>query len=534
MNNSINNNNLQVTSGAASPLKDHSNIQNNRVPTSTASETSRLESSNAPATEQNQKNSPSRQQSAVSSPNGLTKTYTPKISIASTPSSSSHVSSITTTTTASSERPLKCLETLAQKAGITFDEKYEVASALLTLEKSQSPAQQVAAPTSVPLQISQEQLQQLYLQQAYGGAVQVKQEFPNQTISNMELKQQIGDHNQQQVQQMQIVEAAPPSPHQPPNSSAMAMPQQAQQNTTINTMSPLQLSSGQMPADWGGRVQVVQQQIQNPQYLQGMYGGPQVLMNGNILTPGLGPQVQVIAAGKHFQGGQLTSQMLAQGKQMIGNGQGFSGTYTLPTIPSSQQQTLLFSPVSAVNVISSQQQQQQQNILPALTTGQANSNKQPTQQDLQKALGQKVLQKVTANGTLSNNQIQGNNQSSGQCVQVSQAMPTAQMISPIQQAGAQHMQFAPWNAIPQFQWTNGLSPQPMLAQNNRYIIATNQDGTAGLQFIQHNPQGNQTLQAQPQTQTLQLSNLQHAVQQQQQQQVIINIEIKHQSIIFCR
>lgn len=34
------------------------------------------------------------------------------------------------------ERPLKCLETLAQKAGITFDEKYE-------MEKSQSPAQQV-------------------------------------------------------------------------------------------------------------------------------------------------------------------------------------------------------------------------------------------------------------------------------------------------------------------------------------------------------------------------------------------------------
>lgn len=493
LNNSINNNNLQLTTSAASPLKDHSNIQNHRVPTSTSTETSRLES-NTQVTEQNQKNPPSQQQQqqqqrqqqqpTVSSPNGLTKT--PKSSVASTPTSS-HISSITTTT--SSERPLKCLETLAQKAGITFDEKYEVASTLLTLEKShtleksQSPAQQVAAPTSVPLQISQEQLQQLYLQQAYGGAVQVKQEFPNQTITNMsDLKQQIADHNQQQVQQMQIVEAAPPSPHQPPNSSAMSMPQQAQQATTINTMSPLQLSSGQMPAgDWGGRVQVVQQQIQNPQYLQGMYGAPQVLMNGNILTPGLGPQVQVIAAGKHFQGGQ----MLAQGKQMIGNGQGFSGTYTLPTIPSSQQQTLLFSPV---NVISSpQQQQQQQNILPALT-GQNNTNKQPTQQDLQKALGQKVLQKVTANGTLSSNQIQGNNQSTGQCVQVSQAMPTAQMISPIQQAGAQHMQFAPWNAIPQFQWTNGLSPQPMLAQNNRYIIATNQDGTTGLQFIQHNPQ----------------------------------------------
>lgn len=504
-----------MTSGAASPLKDHSNIQNNRVPTSTASETTRLESSSNPQATEQQNHQKSttiqqqqQQQPVVSSPNGLIKTYSRKNPVASTPTIP------TTSTTSSSERPLKCLETLAQKAGITFDEKYEVASTLLTLEKSQSPAQQVAAPTSVPLQISQEQLQQLYLQQAYGGAVQVKQEFPNQSISNMELKQQIADHNQQQVQQMQIVEA-PPSPHQPPNSSAMAMPQQTQQNATINTMSPLQLSSGQMPADWSGRVQVVQQQIQNPQYLQGMYGTPQVLMNGNILTPGLGPQVQVIAAGKHFQGGQLTSQMLAQGKQMIGNGQGFSGTYTLPNIPSSQQQTLLFSPVSAVNVISPQQQQQQ-NILPALTSNQANANKQPTQQDLQKALGQKVLQKVTANGTLTNNQIQGTNPATGQCVQVSQAMPTAQMISPIQQAGAQPMQFAaPW-ALPQFQWTNGLSPQPMLAQNNRYIIATNQDGTAGLQFIQHNPQANQTIQAQPQTQTLALSNLQQAVQQQQQ------------------
>lgn len=94
------------------------------------------------------------------------------------------------------DRPLQCLETLAQKAGITFDEKGDVGNGGPTMEKSQSPAQpapqqgggqQVVAqhqPQQQPLQISQEQfqqLQQLQFQHQFGGnMVQVKQEFPQQ------------------------------------------------------------------------------------------------------------------------------------------------------------------------------------------------------------------------------------------------------------------------------------------------------------------------------------------------------------------
>lgn len=508
LNNSINNNNNLTTS----PLKDNSNIQRIATTTTSSAENCVDENTLRSTAAVSDRTKTSNTATVVTSANTPYKNYKNTLAVT--------TSTVTTTPpTKNSERPLKCLETLAQKAGITFDEKYEVASTLLTLEKSQSPAQQVAAPTSMPVQIINE-LQQMQYFQAFGGgtAVQVKQEFPNQSSNTMsaELKQQIAEHNQaQQIQQLQIVETSPSSPHQPPNSTSMGMPQ-GQQTTTINTMSPLQLSGGQVPADWGhGRVQVVQQPIQNPAYLQQIYGGPQVLMNSNII-PGLGPQVQVIAAGKPFQGGQITSQMLSQGKPVLGNSQGFSGAYTLPT---SQNQTLLFSPVSAVNVISSPQQQQQ-NILPAIG-GQNNGNKAQTQQDLQKALqGQKVLQKMGTTNNVNGTQTLTNNQQTGQqCVQVSQTMPTAQLINPIQQGGAQHMQFAPWQQLQQFWAPNGLSPQTMLAQNSRYIIATQPDGTQGLQFIQHPQATSQTIQTQPQTQTL--TALSNNIQQQNVQAAAI-------------
>ena len=100
------------------------------------------------------------------------------------------------------ERPLQCLETLAQKAGITFEDKYEVAPHNnFKMEKTQSPAQQQQAQAvqqqqqaqqqqqqqQQPLQISQEQFQQLQQLQQFqgfgGNMVQVKQEFPQQQNS---------------------------------------------------------------------------------------------------------------------------------------------------------------------------------------------------------------------------------------------------------------------------------------------------------------------------------------------------------------
>lgn len=502
LNNSLNNNNNQTST---SPLKDNSNIRQPR----------QLISENGGA--------PNTSTTNTSSNNNYIKSN--KRSSAQSSTSSSHTTTTAPklgTTTTGTERPLKCLETLAQKAGITFDEKYEAANTLITLEKSQSPAQQVAVQGQQNLQISHEQLQQLQqqlqLQQAFGGnAVQVKQEFPNQqTLSMADLKQ-LGDPNHvHQVQQMQLIDASTGSPQQhPPHSQAMGM-QNQQTTTTMTTMSPLQLQGGQVPGDWThGRVQVVQQPLQNQQYLQQLYS-PQVIMPGNILHPGLGQQpIQVITAGKPFQGGQITQQMLAtaQGKQMMGNGAtGFGGTYTLPT---SQSQTLLFSPV---NVLSSQpqqqQQQQQQNLVP-MNGGNMNQNTpNKTQQDLQKTFGQKVLQKVgtTVNAAGQNiTNVTNQQQQSQQCVQVSQAMPTAQLINQIPQSGAQQMQFAaPWlqsATVPQFWTANGLQSQTtMLAPNSFLIRSTQPDGTQGM-FIQHNPQ------AAPQS-------IQPAQQQQQQTQQI--------------
>lgn len=89
-------------------------------------------------------------------------------------------------------------------------------------------------------------------------------------------------------------------------------------------------------------------------------------MPGNIIQQGFSqqPQIQVIAAGKPFQSGQIAPQMLTtQGKPVIGNGTTGFGGYTLPT---SQSQTLVFS-ACPVNVLSSQPQQQQQNLLPMTT-----------------------------------------------------------------------------------------------------------------------------------------------------------------------
>lgn len=411
------------------------------------------------------------------------------------------------------ERPLKCLETLAQKAGITFDEKYDN---FVTLEKSQSPAQ-VQAPQAVPLQISQEHLQQLqHYQQIQqfvnsGGAtaIQVKQEFGSQqqnTGNNMQadMKQQMDASQaaqQQMQQQMQVLEGAPGSPHQSPSTNNMNQ-QNTQQATQINTMQQLQaMPTNQLPAEWAQRVQLLPSPIQNSGYLQGLYTTtPQVLMGSNLIPSGLGQQqIQVITAGKPFPGGQLGPQMLAttaQGKQVIGSSGGsFGNTYAMP---SSQAQTLLFSPVS---VISSQPQQQQTNILTAAMAA-APNNKQQTQQDVKTLTSQKILQKVaaatTANGQQNVNNGNGSPQTTGQqCVQVSQGIPQAQILSPIQQPGAPQMQFTtPWNiqGMPQFWTTNGLQSQ-VLASNPIIFRGTQADGTQGM-FIQHNPQTQQTIQTQ--------------------------------------
>lgn len=212
----------------------------------------------------------------------------------------------------------------------------------------------------------------------------------------------------------------------------------------------------------------------------------------NLLHGGLNQQGQIqVISGKPFQN-QITPQMLAGGKPVItSGGQASFGTYTLPTIPSSQSQAVIFSPVS-MN-IQQQNQQGAQQILPNMQ-----NQSTPTKADGQKQLGgQKILQKVSQGSagqqqqTVTQSVANQNNQANQQCVQVAQAMPTAQLLSG-------QMQFAaPW----QFQgmtpfFTNNIQPQTLLASNSIFIRGTNPDGTPGM-FIQQSPTQNtqQTVQS---------------------------------------
>ncbi|XP_052891417.1 polyhomeotic-proximal chromatin protein-like [Anopheles moucheti] len=470
---------------------------------------------------------------------------------------------------------LKCLETLAEKAGITFDEPYDFLPD--TLEKSQSPAQ-VAQQATVPLHLAQEQLLQYHQIQAYGGTIQVKQEYTptptgqpgtagvdhqqqqqQQIQQQQQQQQQQAQQQQQQAQQQQmqvLAEASGVAPSQSPHHAQTLQQQAAQQQqqqqsaaaaaAALNTMSPLQaMTTGQQlsSTDWPHGRMVVQQPISNAQYLQQLYG------TQPIVFPPLGgqQQFQLITASKPFQG---TPQMLTTttGKQVIGTtGAGnFNGPFTF------------FSPV---NVVNTQPQAQAQNLLPALSATAAQSavaaatgatgNKAGTthQQDMQKALqnavaaasvagatsGQKVqLQKLGtaagltgAAGTAQQQNLAALTQQQAaaaagqQCVQVSQApMQTAQLLSPLQQQG-QQMQFSTqWPLSGQI-WS---TPNGLVASNPIIIRGTNPDGTPNVFF----PSTQQTLQQAPQTHNQlalpctitqspqQVTQQQQQVQQQQQ------------------
>lgn len=192
------------------------------------------------------KTKPTKSTSAktLSADNKLKITTTPKLvapqakTLARKPTNLANIVPKHLSTTSSNERPLKCLETLAQKAGITFDDQFDTNS-LLThstqstpykMDKGQTQAQQVATQ-SMPIHISQEQLQQLqqqYQLQAFGGgaSIQVKQEFPQQTITAEQLKQQLQEQQNQthQVQQMQLIDATASPQHQATaNAAAMGI-----------------------------------------------------------------------------------------------------------------------------------------------------------------------------------------------------------------------------------------------------------------------------------------------------------------------
>lgn len=356
------------------------------------------------------------------------------------------------------------------------------------MEKSQSPSQQqvqtMQAQAQPALQITQEQYQQLtqqlQLQQAFAnsqqqGTIHVKQEFQTQQqqqpqqITAAEFKQL----QDQQMQQMQIVQAEQQSQNNHANSQAAAAQAAIQQA----------VQNGQIPAEWQQqRVQVLQQQpMQNAQYLQHQIYSPQLVMSGNILHGGLGQpqQIQLIAAGKPFQNQLLQQMQTANGKTVSS-----FGGYTMPSNQNGQQQTVLFNPVQLNGVINSQaqQQQQQQQTQQSIMSNMQNQQT-PTKSEQKPIAGKNILQKVSQAQTQQQSSVsqtvanQGNNL---QSVQVSQTMPTAQLLN------GQTMQFAsPWITQGGMPFWNNLQ-QPIQLASPILIRGTNPDGTPT--FIQQSPQ----------------------------------------------
>lgn len=201
-NNSSNNSNNNTSNSA--PLKDNSNIKprkslENQTPSPPplTNQPSRANVKQSPETSVNNQRITNRKfVPSLNNQNLIPKPSTPSIA---------------------SERALKCLETLAQKAGAPIKETI----ILPKMDKAQTQTQQV------PIQISPEQLQQLQhqfqMQQAYaaGGAtaIQVKQEFPQNQATIEQLNKQLQEQNQAaQVQQMQLIETAT-SQHQQQNNA---------------------------------------------------------------------------------------------------------------------------------------------------------------------------------------------------------------------------------------------------------------------------------------------------------------------------
>lgn len=206
-NNSNNSNNNTLTT---SPLKDNSNIKTARKSLEIVNQSPNTSSETREVPKANKVNI------SPASTSNSTKSNIPLIPKSVQPRKLPTLNQKSSTVT--HERPLKCLETLAQKAGITFSDKIELSQ--FKMDKGQGQTQQVTSQP-MPIQISSEQFQQLQqqfqLQQAFaaggGQSIQVKQEFPQQqqnTITAEQLNKQIQDQQNQahQVQQMQIIDAS--------------------------------------------------------------------------------------------------------------------------------------------------------------------------------------------------------------------------------------------------------------------------------------------------------------------------------------
>lgn len=194
---------------------------------------------------------------------------------------------------------------VAQQAAVQQQQQQLQQQAIQQQVQAVHDAQQVAAQ-----QAAQQVAQQQQQQQNNGVQTMVQSASPMSQVTVVSSGAQCmpGTTNMGPPQQQTVSV----SMHQAQPQTNQVMQQQTGQviapapaqsgSTTITTMAPLQQGAlnaqqqqhpQQISADWGpGRVQVIQQPIQNPAYLQQLYNTPgQLLMPGNIaLHPGISPQ----------------------------------------------------------------------------------------------------------------------------------------------------------------------------------------------------------------------------------------------------
>ncbi|EEB15924.1 polyhomeotic, putative [Pediculus humanus corporis] len=361
---------------------------------------------------------------------------------------------------------------------------------------------------------------------------QQQQQAPQQQQAQIQ-RQQV--ENQIQVQQVQISQDGSDQMHpqgnrvassnatmNPTSTMVMAaqqtiLPQQAMQNLqSPPTIAPMPTQSGcttittmstgppQQMADWPGhgRVQVIQQPIQNPTYIQPVYNTQgQLIMPGNIaLHPAnMNQPIQVIAAGKAFQSGQMPHMLTtAQGKQLVqGQTTSFPGYATIPT--SGNNQTLVISQLGVLGQtnILSQQQGKPQEMQKMITKSNNNNAKQTTNQQQNVSIGSLVSSQPQGITTQAQTIIQPQILSPIQYTQQQRGVPQ------VPQGSTQAMQFAPWQAtfgptgLPQgLAWAPGaIQSSALLAQGSQIFIRNPQHEQTGM-FIQNTqpssiPQHNQ-------------------------------------------
>lgn len=105
------------------------------------------------------------------------------------------------------KRPLQYLETLAEKAGITFEDKYEAANTLLALDKQNSTRRlpELKQPKSEPENYNQQEEYRYRNQKEEDDKLQIQQQIIQQQQQQQQLQQL---QLQQQLQQQQAIQQA--------------------------------------------------------------------------------------------------------------------------------------------------------------------------------------------------------------------------------------------------------------------------------------------------------------------------------------